>query len=155
MIALVRARGGGSILKRDSINPDSYIAGGISPMGVIGQEFTERARLLADGRADFILVEHKVSDHMGAAEACYEIDLPLFLGVGNLDKDGNLADGKSVETLAFALRAYRVDGLLFSCTFPPAISKALPRLRDSFSGHRCLCLRRLEQDYRLLAVKRT
>ena len=123
-----------ALTARDSINPDAYIAGGISPMGVIGQEFTERARLLADGGADFILVEHNVSDHMGAAEACSEIDLPLFLGVGNLDKDGNLADGKSVDTLAFALRAYRVDGLLFSCTFPPAISKALPRLRDSFSG---------------------
>jgi S-methylmethionine-dependent homocysteine/selenocysteine methylase len=123
-----------ALAARDSINPDAYVAGGISPIGVLGQEFTERARLLADGGADFILVEHHVSDYMGAAEACAEINRPLFLGVGNLDKDGNLADGKSVETLAFALRGYHVDGLLFSCTFPRAISKALPRLRSSFSG---------------------
>ena len=65
---------------------------------------------------------------------CAEIDLPLFLGVGNLGEDGNLADGTTVETLISALQGYRIDGLLAMCTFPPVISKALPRLRDSFSG---------------------
>ncbi|MDA1347639.1 MAG: homocysteine S-methyltransferase family protein [Chloroflexi bacterium] len=47
-----------ALAARDSINPDAYVAGGISPMGVLGQEFTERARLLADGGADFIRRGH-------------------------------------------------------------------------------------------------
>ncbi len=125
---------------RDAINSDAYVAGGIStypyPADVFGQEYTERVRLLADGGADFILAEylHSVSDCVGAAQACAEIDLPLFLGVGDLDRDGNLADGTPPETLVIALQEYRVDGLLAMCTFPPAVSKWLPRLRDSFPG---------------------
>ena len=125
-----------ALAARDAINPDAYVAGGISPEGVFGHEFTERARLLADGGADLILVEYvpSVSDCVGVAQACAEVDLPLFLGVGNLRADGNLADGTAVETLVSALRKYRVDGLLAMCTFPPAISEWLPRVRSSFSG---------------------
>ena len=125
-----------ALAARDAINPDAFVAGGISPEGVFGHEFTERARLLADGGADLILVEYvpSVSDCVGAAQACAEIDLPLFLGVGNLGADGTLADGTAVEVLVNALRGYRVDGMLAMCTFPPAISSWLPRLRASFSG---------------------
>ena len=121
---------------RDAINLDAYVAGGISPGGVFGHKFTERARLLADGGVDLILVEYvpSVSGCVRAAQACADIDLPLFLGVGNLGVDGNLADGTAVEKLVDALDGYRVDGLLAMCTFPPAISTWLPRLRDSFSG---------------------
>ncbi len=125
---------------RDAINPNAYVAGGIStypvPANIFGPEYTDRARLLADGGADFILAEFlpTVSDCVAAAEACAEIDLPFFLGVGSLGADGNLADGTPVETLVSALQAYRVDVLLAMCTFPPAISKWLPRLRDSFPG---------------------
>lgn len=55
--------------------------------GVLGQEFTNLARLLADDGADLILVEFfpSVNDCVGAAQARAEIDLPLFLGVGNLE----------------------------------------------------------------------
>ena len=125
-----------ALAAREAINPDAYVAGGIYPAGALGREYRERARLLADGGADFILAEYvpSVSDCVGAAQACAEIDLPLFLGVGNLDEAGNLADGTPVETLASALQGYRIDGLLAMCTFPPAISRALPRLRNSFSG---------------------
>lgn len=125
-----------ALAARDAINPDAYVAGGISPEGVFGHEFTERARLLADGGADFLLVEYvpSVRDCVGAAQACAEVNLPLFLGVGNLGADGNLADGTAVEALVDALGGYRVDGLLAMCTFPPAISEWLPRVRDSFSG---------------------
>jgi homocysteine S-methyltransferase len=125
-----------AIAARDAINRDAYVAGGMYPNGVFGQELTDRARLLADGGADLILVEYlpSVSDCVDAAEACAEIDLPLFLGIGNLNEDGNLADGTPLETLVSALQGHRVDGLLFMCTFPPAISKALPRLRVSFPG---------------------
>jgi S-methylmethionine-dependent homocysteine/selenocysteine methylase len=125
-----------AIASRDAINPDAYVAGGISPEGVFGHELFERARLLADGGADFILVEYvpSVSDCVDAVQACAEIDLPLFLGVGNLGADGNLADETGVEKLVDALDDYRVDGLLAMCTFPPAISKWMPRLRNAFSG---------------------
>ena len=123
-----------ALAARDAVNPDAYVAGGLSPGGVLGQEFVERARLLADGGADLILVEHYIGDYRGAAQACADIDLPLFLTVGNLDEDGNLSDGTPLETLVSALHGYRIDGLLAMCTFPPAISMALPRLRDSFSG---------------------
>ena len=125
-----------ALAARDAINPEAYVAGGMHPGGVLGQEYTQRARLLADGGADFILAEYvpSVSDCVGAVQACAEIDLPLFLGVGNLSEDGNLADGTPVETLVSALQGHPVDGLLFMCTFPPRVSKALPRLRDSFSG---------------------
>ena len=125
---------------RDAINPNAYVAGGIStypvPGSIFGQEYTDRARLLADGGADFILAEYlpTVSDCVAAAEACADIDLPLFIGVGRLNRDGNLDDGTPPETLVSALQGYRVDGLLAMCTFPPAVSKWLPRLRDSFPG---------------------
>jgi homocysteine S-methyltransferase len=126
-----------ALAARDAIKPDAYVAGGLSPEGVFGHELTERARLLANGGADFILVEYvpTVSDCVGAAHACAEIDLPLFLGVGNLGADGTLADGTAVETLVDALRMYRVDGLLAMCTFPPAISEWLPQLRRKFAGY--------------------
>ena len=125
-----------ALAARDAINPEAHVAGGIWPNGVLGREYTDRARLVADGGSDFILAEYlpSVSDCEGASHACAEIDLPLFLGVGNLGEDGNLADGTTVETLISALQGYRIDGLLAMCTFPPAISKALPRLRDSYSG---------------------
>jgi len=125
-----------ALAARDAINPDAFVARGISPEGVFGHEFTERARLLADGGADFNLVEYvpSVSDCVGAAQVCEEIDLPLFLGVGNLGADGTLVDGISVEALVDGLEGYRVDGLLAMCTFPSAISKWLPRVRASFSG---------------------
>ena len=125
---------------RDAINPDAYVAGGICtypyPADVFGREYTERARLLVDGGADFILAEYlaSVSDCIGAAQACAEFDLPLFLAVGGLGQDGTLADGASIETLVSALHGYRIDGLLVHCSFPPRISKWMPRLRDSFSG---------------------
>ena len=94
---------------RDAISPDAYVAGGIYPDSVLGQEFTERARLLADGGADFILAEYlpSVTDCVGAAEAWAEIDLPFFLGVGNLGPDGTLADGTAVETLVSAIQGTR------------------------------------------------
>jgi S-methylmethionine-dependent homocysteine/selenocysteine methylase len=125
-----------ALAARDAINRDAYVAGGMYPNGVLGREFTNRARLLADGGADLILVEFlpSANECVGAAEACAEIDLPLFLGVGNLNEDGNLADETSIETLVSALQGHRIDGILFMCTFPPAISRALPRLRASFSG---------------------
>lgn len=41
-----------ALATRDSINPDAYVACGICPIGVLGQEFTELARLLTDGGAD-------------------------------------------------------------------------------------------------------
>ncbi len=125
---------------RDAVNPNAYVAGGISPQGVLGQEYAERARLLANGGVDFILAESlfSVSDCLGAAEACAGIDLPLFLGVGSLDKglegDGRLFDGTAIEILGSALQGHRIDGVLFHCSFPPSVSKALPRLKDSFSG---------------------
>jgi homocysteine S-methyltransferase len=125
-----------ALAARDGFNRNAYVAGGMSPAGAFGQEYTERARLLAAGGADFILAESlsSVSDCVDAAAACAEIDLPLFLGIGNLNEDGNLADGTPIETLVSALQGHRIDGLLFMCTFPPAVSKALPRLRASFSG---------------------
>ena len=125
-----------ALAARDAINPNAYVAGGIYPADALGREYTERARLLADGGADLILAEYlpSVIDCVGAARACAEVDLPLFLGLGGLDEDGNLADGTPVETLVSALQGHPIDCLLIMCTFPPAISKALPRLRDSFSG---------------------
>jgi len=129
-----------AISARDAINPNAYIAGGIStypvPANVFGQEYTDRARLLADGGADFILAEyvHSVNDCVAAAQACAEFELPLFIGVGGLDKNGNFADGTPIETLVSAVQNYRIDALLIMCTFPPAVSKALPRLRNSFPG---------------------
>ncbi len=125
-----------ALAARDAIDRDAYVAGGMYPNGVFGQELSNRARLLADGGADLILVEYSpsVSDCVDAAQACAEIDLPLFLGIANLNEDGNLADGTPIETLVSALQGHRVDGLLIMCTFPPAVSKALRRLRASFSG---------------------
>ncbi len=125
-----------ALAARDAVNSGAYVAGGIYAEGVYGTEYTERARLLADGGADFILAEHlpSVNDCVKAAQACSRIDLPLFLGVGNLGPDGTLADRTPIEALVSALEAYKVAGLLFMCTFPPPISKALPRLRESFSG---------------------
>lgn len=125
-----------ALAARAAISPNAYVAGGIAPQGVLGQEYTERARLLANGGADFILAESllSVSDCLRAAEACAGIDLPLFLGVGSVDKTGNLYDGTPVERLGSALQGHLIDGVLFHCTFPPNVSKGLPRLKDSFSG---------------------
>ena len=125
-----------ALAARDDTSPDAYVAGGIYPAGVFGREYTDRAQLLANGGADFILAEYVplVSDCVGVAQACEDIDLPLFLGIGNLGEDGSLADGTPIQTLVSAIKDYHIDGILAMCTFPPAISRFLPPLRDSFPG---------------------
>ena len=125
-----------AVAARDGISPGAYIAGGIYPHGVFGRELTSRAQMLAHGGADLILVEFlpSVSDCVSTAQACDEIDLPLFLGIGNLREDGRIGDGTSVRTLVSALKDYRIDGILAMCSLPPAVSRFLPALRDSFSG---------------------
>ena len=125
-----------ALAARDGISPDAYVAGGICPAGVFGREYTDRARLLANGGSDFILAEYvlSVSDCLGVARACAGIDLPLFLGIGNLSEEGGLADGTSVQTIVSAIKDYRIDGILAMCSLPPAISRFLLPLRDSFSG---------------------
>ena len=112
-------------------SPVEYI-----PAGVFGREYTDRAQLLANGGADFILAEYVplVSDCVGVAQACEDIDLPLFLGIGNLGEDGSRTDGTPIQTLVSAIKDYHIDGILAMCTFPPAISRFLPPLRDSFPG---------------------
>ena len=134
-----------AVTARDAVNPEAYVAGGISPpyKGDLRAEFGDQARVLAEVGVDFLLCEYMagdtvlqdpITDCVTAVDVCAETGLPVFLGVCNLTDNGTLLGGQTCEQLAMALKGHPIAGLFLMCSFPAQISAALPRLRDAFDG---------------------
>jgi homocysteine S-methyltransferase len=122
---------------RDEVKPEALVAGGVHPEGADEAQLKRRIELLAERGVDLVLAEasNTIADCVRVAEASRGVDLPLFIGIGNLDVDGALQDGASFEALVRALDGYDVAGLMAMCSFPPAISVVLPQLLSLFSGY--------------------
>ena len=143
-----QAAGRIAIDARDAGNPEAYVAGGMAPpsslksdveqMGVeaFRKEFADHAALLAALGVDVILAEYLgcIEDSVAAVDACAQAELPVFLGVRHIDRDGRMQYGESLEELAVALKGHPVDAVLLMCSNPEAISAGLPVLVDAFDG---------------------
>ncbi len=140
-------RRGGEIAvqTRDAVNPEAYVAGGIAPPGSgdLRQQFEDQTRVLAVAGVDFMLPEYVggddrheggVADCVTAVDACASSDLPVFLGISNIRREGTLYRGESLAEVAEALKDYPVAGIFLMCSYPEAISAGLPVLRELFDG---------------------
>jgi S-methylmethionine-dependent homocysteine/selenocysteine methylase len=121
---------------RDEVKLDALVAVGIHPEGVGETLLERRIQLLAESGVDLILAEgtNTIAECVRFAEASKDVDLPLFIGIGNLAEAGTLRDESSIESLVRALDGYRVDGLFAMDSFPPSISATLPLIKEHFSG---------------------
>ena len=138
---------------RDTINPEAYVAGSVSPVDFehpihqgpasaeLIKEFTDQATVLAESGVDLILLEYVgyVSDCVATVNAVSSIGLPVFLGVRwgrrhEITPEGTMQYGETAEELAAALSGHRVDAILAMCCPPETISAALPKLREAFDG---------------------
>ena len=149
-----RAAGEHAIAARDAVKPDAFVAGGIAApclqrraegtpsdadimgAGAYRKEIGDHARLLAGVGVDAIWVEYigHISDCVGAADACAETGLPVFLGIRHIREDGAMQYGERLEDLAGALAGRGVTGVLIMCTAPDEVSAGLPHLIDAFDG---------------------
>ena len=153
--AYARAAGENALKARNTMNPESYVAGGMAPpclqevtgnpdvpdLVIMGEdafrhEFVDRARLLADLGVDLLLCEYvgHIADGVAAVDACSETGLPVFLGVRHIQRDGSMQYGEQLEDLAAALQGHNISGILLMCSAPESITAGLPRLKNAFDG---------------------
>lgn len=134
-----------AVQARNAVNPEAYVAGGISPpyTGDLRKEFEGQARVLARAGVDFLLAEYMagdtvldtpIADCVTAVDVCATTGLPVFLGICGVKQDGTLHNGESFKDLAAALEGHAVAGIFLMCSTPPAISACLPKLREAYDG---------------------
>jgi S-methylmethionine-dependent homocysteine/selenocysteine methylase len=127
-----------AVAARDSMNRESYVAGGVAPPGSgdLHTEFADQARILAAAGVDVMLPEYvgTIEDCVTAVDACATAGLPVLLGVRHGTIDGTMQYGDSFADLASALDGHKVDAVLLMCTRPDPVSACLPKLRDAFDG---------------------
>ena len=127
------------------MNPAAYVAGGFAPPyeGDLRREFEGQARMLADCGVDFLLPEYMggdtsfegaLRDCVTAVDVCAETGLPVFLGICNITDEGKLLHNETFPELVEALEGHPVEGIFLMCSYPWAISAAMPRLRDALDG---------------------
>jgi homocysteine S-methyltransferase len=133
---------------RNAVKPEAYVAGGFSPShqlattAELGKELRDMARVLAGAGVDFLILEYfggdterdPIEDCQAALDACAKTDLPVFLGLCWVQKNGKLHRGQSFSDLVKALKGQKLDGMFLMCSSPPAISACLPNLRKAFDG---------------------
>ena len=143
-----------AVKARDAANSEAYVAAGMATPWVCGMtgdrlsdvqhmgepalkaEFSELSEAVAEAGVDIMLPEFigYVDDCVAALDVVAEFELPVFLGVRQIQPDGTMVSGETMDQLAATLKGHRVDAVLLMCCNPEAISAGLPRLRDAFSG---------------------
>ena len=147
-----RAAAGHAAAARDAMNPEAYVAAGISSpftadsdgtkSGVInmgaayGEDYADHARLAAGMGVDVMLPEYIgwIDDCVAAVDACAEAGLPVWLGVRHITEDGLMQYGESLEDLVTALEGHPVDAILLMCSTPQAITEGMKVLQSSWEG---------------------
>jgi S-methylmethionine-dependent homocysteine/selenocysteine methylase len=149
-----RAGGQNAVRARNAINPEAYVAGGMSAPGlgmlydrsgtdveIMGEaeyrrEFAEHSRILADTGVDVMLPEfvNFIQDCVVAVDGCAEAGRPVWLGVPWVTMEGTTRHGETMADLARALEGHPISAVLLMCSSPDAIHTTLPRLRQAFTG---------------------
>jgi S-methylmethionine-dependent homocysteine/selenocysteine methylase len=149
-----RAGGQNAVRARNAINPEAYVAGGMSAPGlgmlydrsgtdveIMGEaeyrrEFAEHSRILADTGVDVMLPEfvNFIQDCVVAVDGCAEAGRPVWLGVPWVTMEGTTRHGETMADLARALEGHPISAVLLMCSSPDAINATLPRLRQAFTG---------------------
>jgi homocysteine S-methyltransferase len=133
---------------RNAVKPEAYVAGGfaashqVNTVAELGSELKDMARVLTGTGVDFLILEYfggdtmrdPIEDCQVALDACAGTNLPVFLGLCWVQKNGRLHRGQSFSDLLKALKGQKLDGVFLMCSSPPAISACLPNLRKAFDG---------------------
>ena len=153
-----------AVRARNKINPQAYVATSFAPPSVkggyryagdpnvsvdravsdlesIGEErlrenFGVQADLATESGADIVLAEFMsfIEDAVIAVDACAHTDLPVWLGLRQINLDGTMNSGETFQELMSALKGHRVDAILLMCTWPEEVSAGLPELRRVYDG---------------------
>jgi methionine synthase / methylenetetrahydrofolate reductase(NADPH) len=134
---LVAINQAGVRLAREAAGERAYVAGAIGPLGVqiepLGSTsfaetrgfFKEQAEALIGAGADLIILEtfYDVNELREAIFAVREAAGPEMVVVGqvNVNDDGSLRDGTSVETFARLLQTWPVDVVGVNCSAGPKV----------------------------------
>jgi len=92
-------------------------------------------------RADLFIIEtiSVIREAQAAVEAALEGEKPILLSFTlSDDKPHKLRSGESIEEAIDALKGYKLEGLLFNCSFPETITKGLENIKKSripFGGY--------------------
>ena len=149
-----RAGGENAVLARDRQDPESYVAGTFAPPtfhGITGtsepdvvtmgrdafrEEVREQAAVLAGTGVDIMFPEFvaHIDDCVEMVDVCSDFDMPLFLSVRGIQRNGLMGSGESLADLGRALEGMRVDAVMLMCCSPEAITAGLPILRETYHG---------------------
>ena len=158
-----RAGGENAVAARDRQDPEAYVAGAFAPptfgsitgtrnpdvdtMGrdAFREEVREQAAVLADTGVDIMFPEFvgHIADCVEMVDVCSEFDMPLFLSVRGIQRNGLMGSGESLADLGRALEGMRggrchayvlQSGGHYSRAAHPA--RDLPRSRRRLSQHR-------------------
>lgn len=127
-----RANGGRPAWVAGSIAPleDCYSPELVPPQEECIKEHTEMAADLAEGGADFLLIEtmNTIREAQAAAQAAQDTGLPFSVSFV-LRTDGKLFSGESLEEVAKAIEPYDPIMLGINCTPSTTITNSLAQLQ--------------------------